>query len=156
MGSTRLRFLKLAALTAPGLAILTHITLVADGSTGRAKPLRTLTLGSAGFTGPHQTRYALARGCKLTSFNRGRQPDKTAAVAPYDGKDAMVETQEILRASNSALYGSLKAVSGREASARFSGSRPSSGRDRSRAIHRCTRFGRMDDPNGRNAHIQGF
>lgn len=192
MGSTRRRFVKLAALTAPGLAISPHSALAADGSTGPAKPLRILILGGTGFTGPHQVRYALARGHKVTLFNRGRRPDEwpgkveeligdrntgdlkalegrewdvcidnpttlpfwvrdagrvlsgkvgqyifistisvyaandkpadeTAAVAPYDGKDAMAETQETLRASNSALYGPLKSVSEREASARFPG-----------------------------------
>ena len=39
-----------------------------------AKPLRILILGGTGFTGPHQVRYALARGHKLTLFNRGRNP----------------------------------------------------------------------------------
>ena len=37
-----------------------------------AKPLRLLILGGTGFTGPHQVRYALARGHRLTLFNRGR------------------------------------------------------------------------------------
>jgi 2'-hydroxyisoflavone reductase len=37
-------------------------------------PLRILILGGTGFTGPHQVRYALARGHKLTLFNRGRRP----------------------------------------------------------------------------------
>ncbi len=39
-----------------------------------AKPLRILILGGTGFTGPHQVRYALERGHKLTLFNRGRRP----------------------------------------------------------------------------------
>ena len=37
-----------------------------------AKPLRILILGGTGFIGPHQVRYALARGHKLTLFNRGK------------------------------------------------------------------------------------
>jgi len=36
------------------------------------KPLRILILGGTGFIGPHQVRYAIARGHKLTLFNRGR------------------------------------------------------------------------------------
>ena len=41
---------------------------------GRAvRPLRILILGGTGFTGPHQVRYALARGHEVTLFNRGRQ-----------------------------------------------------------------------------------
>ncbi len=38
------------------------------------RPLRILILGGTGFTGPHQVRYALARGHRVTLFNRGRHP----------------------------------------------------------------------------------
>ena len=37
-----------------------------------AKPLRILVLGGTGFIGPHQIRYALARGHKVSMFNRGK------------------------------------------------------------------------------------
>ena len=46
-----------------------------EGLAAPAKPLRILILGGTGFTGPHQVRYALARGHKVTLFNRGREPD---------------------------------------------------------------------------------
>lgn len=46
----------------------------AEGIERAAKPLNILILGGTGFTGPHQVRYALARGHKLTLFNRGRRP----------------------------------------------------------------------------------
>jgi 2'-hydroxyisoflavone reductase len=36
------------------------------------KPLRILILGGTGFIGPHQVRYAIARGHKVTLFNRGK------------------------------------------------------------------------------------
>ena len=36
------------------------------------KPLRILILGGTGFIGPHQVRYAAARGHRITLFNRGR------------------------------------------------------------------------------------
>jgi 2'-hydroxyisoflavone reductase len=36
------------------------------------KPLRLLILGGTGFIGPHQVRYAVARGHKVSVFNRGR------------------------------------------------------------------------------------
>jgi len=39
------------------------------------RPLRILILGGTGFIGPHQVSYALARGHKLTLFNRGHEPD---------------------------------------------------------------------------------
>ena len=37
-----------------------------------AKPLRILILGGTGFIGPHEVRYAIARGHKVTLFNRGK------------------------------------------------------------------------------------
>lgn len=46
-----------------------------------AKPLRILILGGTGFIGPHQVRYALARGHKVTLFNRGHEPDAWAGQA---------------------------------------------------------------------------
>src|SRR6201996_4851757 len=36
------------------------------------KPMSILILGGTGFTGPFQVRYALARGHKVTVFNRGK------------------------------------------------------------------------------------
>ena len=41
-----------------------------------AKPLNILILGGTGLTGPHQVRYALSRGHKVTVFNRGRRNDR--------------------------------------------------------------------------------
>ena len=38
----------------------------------RPKPLRILILGGTGFIGPHQVRYAVERGHKVTVFNRGK------------------------------------------------------------------------------------
>src|SRR5690606_7702132 len=38
------------------------------------KPLDILILGGTGFTGPFQVQYALARGHRVTLFNRGRRP----------------------------------------------------------------------------------
>jgi 2'-hydroxyisoflavone reductase len=40
------------------------------------KPLEILILGGTGLTGPYQVRYALARGHKVTVFNRGRHNDR--------------------------------------------------------------------------------
>jgi 2'-hydroxyisoflavone reductase len=50
------------------------------------KPLSILILGGTGFTGPHQVRYALSRGHKVTLFNRGRKPKEwPAAVEELTG-----------------------------------------------------------------------
>jgi 2'-hydroxyisoflavone reductase len=44
-----------------------------DGVERAGRSLRILILGGTGFTGPHQVAYALARGHRLTLFNRGRR-----------------------------------------------------------------------------------
>lgn len=49
-------------------------------------PLTLLILGGTGFTGPHLTEQALARGWKVTHFNRGkRMPDGIAGVEHLQG-----------------------------------------------------------------------
>lgn len=52
-------------------AAATAATAIAQ-SAKPAKPLRILILGGTGFIGPHQVRYAVARGHKVTVFNRGK------------------------------------------------------------------------------------
>src|SRR5665213_955035 len=64
------------------------------------KPLRLLILGGTGFTGPHQVRYALARGHQVTLFNRGKQPLAWPGVV-----------EELIGDRNT---GDLKALEGRE------------------------------------------
>ncbi len=61
--------------------------------------MRLLILGGTGFIGPHQVRYALARGHQVTVFNRGRQ--KEAWPGPVE---------ELLGDRN----GDLKALEGRD------------------------------------------
>jgi 2'-hydroxyisoflavone reductase len=99
MRSTRRRMLKLmmsalSTLAAPGRS------LFAASSASRGKPLRILILGGTGFTGPHQVRYALARGHKVTLFNRGKQPHE------WPG-----EVEELIGDRNT---GDLKALEGRD------------------------------------------
>ena len=80
MSTSRRTFLKLSAIAggSVGLGLVSGASFSAAingtvGSTGRAaKPLRLLILGGTGFTGPHQVRYALSRGHKVTVFNRGK------------------------------------------------------------------------------------
>ena len=64
-----------------------------------AQPLNLLILGGTGFTGPHQVRYALSRGHKVTIFNRGRQ------TQDWPGK-----VEQLLGDRNK---GELKALAGR-------------------------------------------
>jgi 2'-hydroxyisoflavone reductase len=53
--------------------------------------------------------------------SNARQADETDALQAYDGRDAMAETQETVRASDRGLYGPLKAVSEQEAQRQFPG-----------------------------------
>jgi 2'-hydroxyisoflavone reductase len=78
--------LKLGALAgAAGLAPA-FATAAAPAVERAAKPLDILILGGTGFTGPHQVRYALARGHRITLFNRGRRPqDWPAEVEELTG-----------------------------------------------------------------------
>src|SRR5947208_8464000 len=64
----RRRFIKIS--TATALAVHSRSTsLFAEHA---MKPMRILILGGTGFTGPYQVRYALSRGHKVTTFNRGK------------------------------------------------------------------------------------
>lgn len=66
--TSRRRFIKLS--TAGAFALSARSTsLFAEKA---VKPLRILVLGGTGFTGPYQVRYALSRGHKVTTFNRGK------------------------------------------------------------------------------------
>jgi 2'-hydroxyisoflavone reductase len=94
--TTRRHFIKTSAAT--GLALSAGASsLFAEKS---SKPLRILILGGTGFTGPYQVRYALSRGHKVTTFNRGKtHPDELPAeveqlVGDRNGKlDALKNRQ---------------------------------------------------------------
>jgi 2'-hydroxyisoflavone reductase len=93
MSKSRRDVIRLSALAASALA------LPAFADTRPMKPMRLLILGGTGFIGPHQVRYALARGHRVTIFNRGRQ--KEAWPGPVE---------ELLGDRN----GNLKALEGRD------------------------------------------
>jgi 2'-hydroxyisoflavone reductase len=70
MKTTRRQFIKLFTAAAGASALnMNSATLFAEKP---VKPLRILILGGTGFTGPYQVRYALGRGHKVTTFNRGK------------------------------------------------------------------------------------
>jgi 2'-hydroxyisoflavone reductase len=71
-----------------------------DAFAAPPKSLRILILGGTGFIGPHEVRYALARGHKLTLFNRGHEPDAWAG-----------QVEELIGDRNT---GDLTALEGRE------------------------------------------
>ncbi|MBA3387430.1 MAG: NAD-dependent epimerase/dehydratase family protein [Chthoniobacterales bacterium] len=79
MTTTRRKFIKVSALAggAVTLRALGERRLRASQTNGSTsakaeKPMNILILGGTGFTGPFQVRYALARGHKVTVFNRGK------------------------------------------------------------------------------------
>src|SRR5213594_2853701 len=67
-GMNRRRFLKMCTASAVALRA-TSTSLFAEKT---VKPMRILVLGGTGFTGRYQVRYALSRGHKVTTFNRGK------------------------------------------------------------------------------------
>ncbi len=70
----------------PGCAAAPESTTEKNMNTSPSKPMSILILGGTGFTGPHQVRYALSRGHKVTLFNRGRRPKEwPAAVEELTG-----------------------------------------------------------------------
>jgi 2'-hydroxyisoflavone reductase len=96
MPTTRRRF---SALAMAGLAAAPGAK-AADVNPPPPRTLRLLILGGTGFIGPHQVRYALARGHKVTLFNRGREPDA------WNG-----QVEELIGDRNT---GDLTALEGRE------------------------------------------
>jgi 2'-hydroxyisoflavone reductase len=88
MSTDRRTFLKVSAAAGGALALSSTVNgpLAAAGVRTEARdgghphessaPLNILILGGTGFTGPEQVNYALARGHKVTLFNRNRtRPD---------------------------------------------------------------------------------
>ncbi len=70
MKTTRRQFIKLSGSAAGAFALNIRSTTVFAEKP--VKPLRILILGGTGFTGPYQVRYALSRGHKITTLNRGK------------------------------------------------------------------------------------
>src|SRR5687767_6871088 len=91
MTPSRRTFLKKSALAGGALGLglpsgLVHAGAAEDVPLSQSPvravaPLRILVLGGTGFIGPHQVRYAVARGHHVTIFTRGRrQADLPASV----------------------------------------------------------------------------
>lgn len=71
MSTSRRDLLRLGALAAATLAVP---GFAREAVARAARPLDILILGGTGFTGPFQVNYALARGHRVTLFNRGKRP----------------------------------------------------------------------------------
>lgn len=86
MSIHRRQVLKLGALAGAAALAPAGAASAAAAIERAARPLDILILGGTGFTGPHQVRYALARGHRITLFNRGRRPqDWPAEVEELTG-----------------------------------------------------------------------
>ena len=100
--TTRRDLLKFSALAAAAAALPSFAFAQGDKPVGKAaKPLNILILGGTGFTGPFQVNYALARGHKVTLFNRGKRPSPE-----WPG--------EVEQLSGDRNTGDLKALAGRK------------------------------------------
>ncbi len=81
MAIDRRDLLKLGALGLAAAAVGAPAAAQAPQPARASRPLDLLILGGTGLTGPHQVRYALARGHRVTIFNRGRkQPEWPGTV----------------------------------------------------------------------------
>src|SRR5438094_1050887 len=70
MNATRRHFIKLSA--GAGVALGFGVRSTGLFAEKAVTALRILILGGTGFIGPYQVRYALSRGHKVTTFNRGK------------------------------------------------------------------------------------
>ena len=81
MTGSRRSFVQVVAATGGALSLGWTRNLWADHRPRAGGPLNILILGGTGFTGPHQIAYAVARGHRVTVFNRGkRQADLPKGV----------------------------------------------------------------------------
>src|SRR5436190_12367038 len=67
---TRRHFIKVSAAASGTFAFGAQSRMLRAAE--NPKPRRILILGGTGFTGPYQIQYALSRGHKITTFNRGK------------------------------------------------------------------------------------
>ena len=73
MPATRRQFLQAAAAAAGALSLSAGRSFATERRISKSpEPLRILILGGTGFIGPHEIKYALARGHQVSIFNRGR------------------------------------------------------------------------------------
>lgn len=72
--TTRRSFIGMTAGAFAAGPLLGMATSAAAEVPRAARPLSILVLGGTGFLGPHQIEYAVARGHRVTMFNRGNNP----------------------------------------------------------------------------------
>jgi 2'-hydroxyisoflavone reductase len=84
--SNRRTFIKTTAGAGAGLLLGKRAFAFSNEKSTAAKPLDILILGGTGYIGPYQVRESIARGHKVTVFNRGQhQADLPAGVVHLQG-----------------------------------------------------------------------
>ena len=84
--SNRRTFIKATVGAGAGLFLGKRAFAFSNESAPAAQPLNILILGGTGYIGPYQVREAIARGHKVTVFNRGQhQADLPAGVTHLQG-----------------------------------------------------------------------
>lgn len=84
MTTSRRNFVKSTVAAGAALALGANRSAAAVPEVEKAsESLRILILGGTGFTGPHQVRYAIARGHKVAVFNRGTRSSDLPASVEY-------------------------------------------------------------------------
>jgi 2'-hydroxyisoflavone reductase len=101
MQVSRRDLIKLGTAAAAAAALPAALSAAPPAPAKVGRPLSILILGGTGFTGPFQVNYALARGHKVTLFNRGKRPSPE-----WPG--------EVEQLRGDRLTGDLKSLEGRE------------------------------------------
>jgi len=84
--SNRRTFIKATVGAGAGLLLGKRAFALTTESTPAARPLDILVLGGTGYIGPYQVREAVARGHRVTVFNRGQhQADLPSSVVHLQG-----------------------------------------------------------------------
>ena len=84
--TNRRAFIQTTVATGAGLLLGKRASALAESLAPRVAPLNILILGGTGYIGPYQVREAIARGHRVTVFNRGvHQADLPASVEHLQG-----------------------------------------------------------------------
>jgi len=92
--TSRRQFIGLTAGALAAAPLASLATGQAPAIARAKRPLSILVLGGTGFLGPHQIEYAVARGHRVTMFNRGSNPGMFGdAVEELTGnRDSRIDT----------------------------------------------------------------
>lgn len=84
--ANRRDFIKASVGAGAGVLLGKRAFAFSNGATPAAQPLNILILGGTGYIGPYQVREAVARGHRVTVFNRGQhQADLPSSVVHLQG-----------------------------------------------------------------------